>query len=85
MDQVSKSDNADLCKRILSIVAIVYRLITLRELISLDDIVNKSNNLDNLSKEIKDLEQMVGQCGSFLTIREGTIYFVHQSAKDFLL
>jgi len=85
MDQVSKSDDADLCKRILSIVAVVYRPIALRELVSLDDALNEPDNLDNLAEEIEDLEQTVGQCGSFLTIREGTIYFVHQSAKDFLL
>jgi hypothetical protein len=24
-------------------------------------------------------------CGSFLSLRKGTMYFVHQSAKDFLL
>jgi hypothetical protein len=32
-----------------------------------------------------DLEEIIGSCGSFLTLREGVIYFVHQSAKDFLL
>jgi hypothetical protein len=83
MDQVSKSNDADLYKRILSIVAVVYRPITLRELVSLNDALNEP--VENLSEKIEDLEQTVGQCGSFLTIREGTIYFVHQSAKDFLL
>jgi len=28
---------------------------------------------------------MIGLCGSFLTLRERTISFVHQSANDFLL
>lgn len=58
-------------------MAIVYRLITLRELVSLDDALNEPDNLEDLSEKIEDLEQTVGQCGSFLTIREGTIYFVH--------
>ncbi|MCJ1386616.1 hypothetical protein MMC17_009742 [Xylographa soralifera] len=31
------------------------------------------------------LEEIVGFCGSFLTVREGTVYFVHQSAKDYVL
>jgi hypothetical protein len=31
------------------------------------------------------LAEIIGLCGSFLTLRERTIYFVHQSAKDFLL
>jgi hypothetical protein len=32
-----------------------------------------------------DLEEIIALCGSFLTLRQGVIYFVHQSAKDFLL
>ena len=28
--------------------------------------------------------EIVEGCGSFLTVRNGTVYFVHQSAKDFL-
>jgi hypothetical protein len=60
MDQVSKSDDAGLYKRILSIVAVVYRPITLRELVSLDDALDKLNNLEDLSEDIEDLEQTVG-------------------------
>lgn len=85
MDQVHKSDDANLYRRILSIVAVVYRPITLRELVSLDDALDEPDNLEDLSEKVEDLEQTISQCGSFLTIREGTIYFVHQSAKDFLL
>jgi hypothetical protein len=32
-----------------------------------------------------DLPQIISSCGSFLTLRGGVIYFVHQSAKDFLV
>ena len=60
-------------------IAIVYRPITLEELIS---VVNMP---EALSDKPKLLESIIGLCGSFLTIREGTIYFVHQSAKDYLL
>ncbi|KAL4983327.1 WD40-repeat-containing domain protein [Aspergillus falconensis] len=31
-----------------------------------------------------EVERAVGLCGSFLTIRDGYIYLIHQSAKDFL-
>jgi hypothetical protein len=34
--------------------------------------------------EQEDLEKIIRMCGSFLTVRDNTIYFVHQSAKDFL-
>ncbi|OJJ81296.1 WD40 repeat domain-containing protein [Aspergillus glaucus CBS 516.65] len=31
------------------------------------------------------LKELVGLCGSFLIIRNGVIYFVHQSAKDYIV
>ncbi|KAI1858298.1 uncharacterized protein JN550_012829 [Neoarthrinium moseri] len=37
-------------------------------------------SLDSLD----ELEEVVRFCGSFLAVRDNTIYFVHQSAKDFL-
>jgi hypothetical protein len=40
--------------------------------------------LDDIADEA-EVEEVIGLCGSFLTLREGTVYFVHQSAQDFLL
>ncbi|PVH70823.1 NACHT-domain-containing protein [Cadophora sp. DSE1049] len=77
--QINNSDNADLCKQILASTAIVYRPITLKELTSLVE------RLEDMSDDLKSLQEIIGLCGSFLTIREETIYFVHQSAKDYLL
>ena len=34
--------------------------------------------------DLGDLERIINMCGSFLTIRDSYIYFVHQSAKDYL-
>ena len=79
LEQIRASDNADLCKRILASVAVVYRPITLDELTSLIEIP------EELLDDPASIREAVGLCGSFLTVREGTIYFVHQSAKDFLL
>ncbi|KAF2676051.1 hypothetical protein K458DRAFT_425005 [Lentithecium fluviatile CBS 122367] len=77
MQQINKSDDAELCKQVLALVALVYRPIILEELAALveqlEDIANDS-----------ELREIIGLCGSFLTIRRDTIYFVHQSAKDFL-
>lgn len=81
-NQVLSMDDASdvtLCKRILAIMASVYRPITLRELGRLIDIPG------NLSDDVNFLEEIVALCGSFLTIRDDTIYFVHQSAKDHLI
>jgi hypothetical protein len=78
MQQISSSDNANLCKRILATIAIVYKPITLKELTSLDE------TLESVVDDLESLRDIIGLCGSFLTLREDTVYFVHQSAKDFL-
>jgi hypothetical protein len=78
MEQIRNSDDADLCKRVLALTATAYRPITLRELTSLIDM------LEDMSDDLESLREIIGICGSFLIIREGTIYFVHQSAKDYL-
>jgi hypothetical protein len=41
-------------------------------------------NSVNIADE-SELREIIGLCGSFLTLQGETIYFVHQSAKDFLL
>ncbi|KAK3934300.1 putative vegetative incompatibility protein [Diplogelasinospora grovesii] len=79
LDQICKSRNAKLCKSILAVVSLVYRPITLDELPSLVDMPSQS------SGNFKALVEIVGLCGSFLTLRERTISFIHQSAKDFTL
>ena len=78
MDQIYDSEDAGLCKRILAIVSAVYRPVTLDELTSFVDMP------DGVSDD-ESLAEIVRLCGSFLTLRERTISFVHQSAKDFLL
>lgn len=79
MQQISESDDADLCRQILTSAAIVYRPITLRELASLVEL------LEDMADDLESIQEIVSLCSSFLTIREATVYFVHQSAKDFLI
>ncbi|KUL83182.1 hypothetical protein ZTR_10107 [Talaromyces verruculosus] len=74
---ISDSNDADLCKEILAIVSIVYRPISLEELKSL---VQSLEEFDS-----DNLEEVVALCGSFVTIKNGVVLFVHQSAKDYLL
>jgi hypothetical protein len=78
MQQISKSDDAELCKQILATIALVRRPITLEELATLVE------QLDDITDNTERLE-IISLCGSFLTLREETVYFVHQSAKEFLL
>jgi hypothetical protein len=79
LEQIRQSDNTDLCKYLLSAMAVVYRPIALVELSSLGDM------LAEISDDIEAIKEVISLCGSFLIIRDSTIYFVHQSAKDFLL
>jgi len=79
MKQIRNSDYTDLCNRILASIAIVYRPVTLTELTSL------VNVHEDMSDDIESIQEIIGFCGSFLTVRKDAIYFVHQSAKDYLL
>lgn len=79
MSQICSSRNSKLCKNILAVVSVVRRPITLDELPSLVDMPPRCSG----SREV--LAEIVGLCGSFLTLRDHTIAFVHQSAKDFLV
>ncbi|KAF5847063.1 hypothetical protein GGP41_003309 [Bipolaris sorokiniana] len=76
VSQISGLEDAGTCLQVLALAAVSYRPITISELVTLAEEVQK--NAD-------DVEEIVAFCGSFLTLREGIIYFVHQSAKDFLL
>jgi hypothetical protein len=78
MHQIGKADDAELCKQVLASLALVYRPVTVEELATLVE------QLEDIAA-ISELEDIIGHCGSFLTLREQTVYFVHQSAKDFLL
>jgi hypothetical protein len=70
--------NPELCRQVLSIVIAAYRPLHLQELYI----------LSGLSTQVPDINQstaaIVKMCGSFLTIRDDTVYIIHQSAKDFL-
>ncbi|KAJ9482532.1 hypothetical protein VN97_g10895 [Penicillium thymicola] len=79
MDQVRRSEDAELCKQILAIISTVYRPITLGELDSLIEISDHSH------EDYETLSEIIGVCGSFLSLRGDTVMFVHQSAKDFLV
>jgi hypothetical protein len=81
MQQVQQLQRKDpeFCRLVLSTMTLAYRPLHLLELGALSGLPRQiSNNLDNVMR-------VVNKCGSFLTVREDRIYFIHQSAKDFLL
>ncbi|KAF2198480.1 HET-domain-containing protein, partial [Delitschia confertaspora ATCC 74209] len=78
MQQLSSSDDADMCKEILALAATVYRPPTLEELFTFTE------RLKDVAGDPESIQEIIDHCGSFLTLRENTVYFVHQSARDFL-
>ncbi|KAJ3951811.1 hypothetical protein N0V92_011773 [Colletotrichum tropicale] len=64
--------DAEHCKQALAIMSIVSRPLNLTELSVLLD-------------EGQFVAEIVEECGSLLIVREGIVYFIHQSIKDFLL
>jgi hypothetical protein len=75
---LNDSEDFELCKRILASLTLAYQPIPLKELVLIAGLP------DELSDDLQSLEEIVELCGSFLIIRNGIIYFVHQSAKDYL-
>lgn len=78
VDDINKSEDVELCKEVLATLSITYRPITLDELPSLVEIPPRAVGND------KALAEIIETCGSFLSLRHRTIFFTHQSAKDFL-
>ncbi|CAG8325355.1 unnamed protein product [Penicillium salamii] len=71
IDQVRNSEDAESCKRILAVMSIVYRPVAFDELASLVELP------DDLAGDSEALLDIIAICGSFLTVREDTIIFVH--------
>ncbi|RTE82396.1 hypothetical protein BHE90_003097 [Fusarium euwallaceae] len=77
LEQIVTSDDSELCRQILATTCVVYRPLSLEELQSLVP------ELQDFGPE--DLKDLIGDCGSFLTLQGDVVYFVHQSAQDFLV
>jgi NACHT domain len=80
MEQIQHDRDVEevkVCVQILCTVTLACRPLHLNEL---GIIAGLPEDLHNDSQALQDL---VGSCGSFLTLRKQTTYFVHQSAKDY--
>ena len=78
LDQIRRltGQSATFCMQVLSTSTLAYRPFHWLELSALAALP------ENIA--LDDLTEIIHMCGSFLTIREETIYFIHQSAKDYL-
>jgi hypothetical protein len=81
MEQVRQLQRKDpeFCRLVLSTMALAYRPLHLLELGALSDLPER------ISTNLNEVMKVVNKCSSFLTIRNDRAYFIHQSAKDFLL
>lgn len=79
MGQVGNSLDANICKKILAIVSVAYQPININELCHLIDLP------DDEMPEEDEMPEIIQSCGSFLTLRDGVLYLVHQSAREYLL
>ncbi|KAN0087273.1 hypothetical protein V8E54_000961 [Elaphomyces granulatus] len=70
-------DYPQLCLLTLATTALAYRPLHMLEIRSL-------TGLQEEVPDLEDLERIINMCGSFLTIRDSYVYFIHQSAKDYL-
>ncbi|KAH0562229.1 hypothetical protein GP486_003077 [Trichoglossum hirsutum] len=77
VQQGEDPEDVEFCLRILSTVTLTYRPIHLKELAAAAGLPEGSYD------DLESLNVLVDLCGSFLTVREEMIYFVHQSAKDY--
>jgi hypothetical protein len=78
MQQISESDSAEICQQVLASTAVLHRPVAISELVMLVE------SLEDFADDMESVREIIGLCGSFLTLREDTVYFVHQSAQDFL-
>jgi DNA replication protein DnaC len=77
MDRITGSSEADRLKQILASVCVVHRPLTTAEIPPLVELMAGYNE--------DDVKDVIASCGSFLILQDGAIFFVHQSAKEFLL
>jgi NACHT domain len=70
-------DYPQLCLLTLATATLAYRPLHILEIRSLA-------GLEEEIPDLEDLARIINMCGSFLTIRDNYVYFIHQSAKDYL-
>jgi N-terminal domain of NWD NACHT-NTPase/NACHT domain len=77
--QQQKRNDPEFCRRVLSAVTIAYRPLHLHELATLSGLPER------IASDTQFVANIVGMCGSFLTVRDEHVYLIHQSAKDYLI
>jgi hypothetical protein len=81
MDQVQRHNKktTKLCLKLFSTLAFVFRPLKLKEVVTAAGLPEKE------FRKSQVFIRLIEHCGSFLTWRDNTVFFVHQSAKDYLM
>ncbi|KOS39496.1 hypothetical protein ACN38_g9662 [Penicillium nordicum] len=74
-----EAQSREYCQLVLSATTLAYRPLQLLELGAVSGLP------EAIAGNAENIEKIVKKSGSFLTVREKTIFFVHQSAKDYLI
>lgn len=77
-----RQKDREACQILLSIVTTAERPLHLEEL---DTFVSSQWAHYKPSYNILDMQDIVKDCGSLLAIRDNTVYFIHQSVKDYIV
>ena len=79
VQQIYLDDGDGICNQVLATCTAAQQPLCLAELVVLAAIPS------HISEHEESLEEVISLCGSFLVLRGHTVYFVHQSAKEYLL
>jgi hypothetical protein len=79
LDQINRSGDADICRQILATSAVLYRPVTVSELVTLMEFPKAFEG------DLESVRDIIGLCASFLFLQDDKVRFVHQSANDFLI
>ncbi|KAL3599795.1 hypothetical protein FPOAC2_04023 [Fusarium poae] len=84
---LNKTKDDPMVRRVLSIILAASRPLTLSEMKIAVEIEDKSKSFDDLDLEDNKSfkARLRSWCGLFISIHHGSIYFIHQTAREFLL
>jgi hypothetical protein len=84
---LSKSEESLMVRKALCIILAAYRPLTLREMNVAVNIEHTSKSMEDVDPELdKDFnETLRNLCGLFIQIYDKKVYFLHQTAREFLL
>ncbi|PTB76216.1 WD40 repeat-like protein [Trichoderma longibrachiatum ATCC 18648] len=77
IDQLTRNDQHR-CRSLLAVMATAYQPLDL-------GVTPIMAGLKDRLARSEPLKTLIKTCGSFLTVRDSVVYFVHQSAKDYLV